>query len=240
MATIRLEVALWDAYVSQTRQRNHAITRKTLSDAGKLGSWRRWKKQAAILSQVPIVKRIARTESRKFAAHLDLRDLVQSGMVGLLEASDRYRPGRGGGFPQFAYFRIRGAIIDANKRRAYREELNDSLDRLPLGLSNGGAALETLGEMIPDRKPLAIEIVIARERNATLAAAILLLPRADEKLLRAWMESRPIREQCAISGMSANYTRLRIAQIQGRVRGFLLLLKKPPDPVLAADWEAIA
>jgi RNA polymerase sigma factor (sigma-70 family) len=229
MATIRLEVALWDAYVLLQRQRNHAVTANRLSAAGKLGGWRRWKKEGAVLAQIPVVKRIARTESRKFAAHLDLRDLVQSGMVGLLEASERYRPGRGGGFAQFAYFRIRGAIIDANKRRAYREELNDSLDRQLNGTVQGvsrSAQDGTVGDLVADRAPLAIELIIERVRNETLEAAILLLPSADAKLLRAWMESRPIREQCAISGMSANYTRLRIAQIQGRVRA--LLMKKPP------------
>lgn len=228
MPTIRLEAALWDAYVRNQRVSNHTVRAKRLSDAGKLGSWRRWKKRQAILTQIPVVKRIARTESRKFAEHLDLRDLVQSGMVGLLEASERYRPGRGGGFPQFAYFRIRGAIIDANKRRAYREELNDSLDRRVQGPAQGAMA-ETLGEMIADSAPLAPELMIDHERNMTLKAAILLLPRADRKLLRAWMESRPIREQCAISGMSANYTRARIAQIQGRVRS---LLTERPSQVI--------
>lgn len=229
MATIRLEASLWDMYVFLQRQRNHAVTAKRLSEAGKLGAWRRWKKAQAVLAQIPVVKRIARTESRKFAEHLDIRDLVQSGMVGLLEASGRYQPGRGGGFPQFAYFRIRGAIIDSQKRRAYREEMNDSLDRRRTN-SKDGFDSETVGETIPDHAPLAIEIIMERGTNQTLAAAILLLPRADAKLLRAWMESRPIREQCAISGMSANYTRLRIAQIQGRVRA-LLLVRKPPAAV---------
>jgi hypothetical protein len=57
-----------------------------------------------------------------------------------------------------------------------------------------------------------------RERHAKLARAISLLPPPDRRLLRAWMEGEPIRHQCAISGMSQNYTRDRIVQIQARVR----------------------
>ena len=220
MAASKLEIALWDTYVSIERQRNHSVRGKRLSDAGKLGLWRRWKKHHAVLAQIPIVKRIASTESRKFAPHLDLRDLVQSGMVGLLEASERYRPGRGG-FPQYAYFRIRGAIIDANKRRPYREELHQSLDRRMGGGELDGVVTETFGERVADQSPPPIAGIIDRERALALRAAIRKLPAADRKLLRAWMEGRPIREQCAISGMGEKYTHLRIEQIQGRLRALL-------------------
>jgi len=60
---------------------------------------------------------------------IPFEDLIQSGYVGLIQAASNphYDPAQGS-FARFAYLRIRGAIIDANKRQAYREELHDSLD----------------------------------------------------------------------------------------------------------------
>lgn len=238
MSTHRLNVGLWDSYVLQQRMQNQAVRSQRLSEAGRLGEWRRRKKHLAIAEQIPIVKRIARTEARKFAAHLDVRDLVQQGMVGLMEAAQRYRPGRGGGFAQFAYFRIRGAIIDANKRRAYREELNDSLDRHVGQPTAGESSRQTLGDMIADESPLAIDELEHRQTERRMMAALGELPAADRELLQAWMEGKPIREQCRISGMSANYTRARITQIQGRVRASFM--RRPPESELGQAARAVA
>jgi RNA polymerase sigma factor for flagellar operon FliA len=39
-------------------------------------------------------------------------EFVASGMLGLVEAADRFRPEKGANFKAFAFFRIRGAVID--------------------------------------------------------------------------------------------------------------------------------
>jgi RNA polymerase sigma factor for flagellar operon FliA len=49
----------------------------------------------------------------------DLDDLMAEGYRGLLEARDRYDPSRGVQFNTFAYYRIRGAIIDGVRKSAY-------------------------------------------------------------------------------------------------------------------------
>ncbi len=60
------------------------------------------------------VRRIAARIHRSIPsdANVDLEDLVQDGMVGLLEAKRRYDPQRGVDFPVFADARISGAIHD--------------------------------------------------------------------------------------------------------------------------------
>ncbi len=215
-----LRASLWDCYVRHERERYQSLRRDKLKQAAALGRWRRWEKDKAVLDQLPVVKRIARTESRKFASHLDLRDLIQQGMVGLMEASNRYMPGRGGGFAQFAYFRIRGAIIDANKRKAYREEMNWSLDRQMGHPEKDGIFRKppTFAESLIASESSAEERLIERERRARLAETYAGLARADAELLAAWAQGRPMREQCAISGMSQNYTRDRVAQLLARIR----------------------
>lgn len=52
-------------------------------------------------------------------AELEFADLVQLGMVGLLEAIDRYTPARGVRFETFATYRVEGAIL--NGLPAYSE-----------------------------------------------------------------------------------------------------------------------
>ncbi|MCA9605543.1 MAG: sigma-70 family RNA polymerase sigma factor [Myxococcales bacterium] len=66
---------------------------------------------------------LVRAQASKLRAQLDLRtdleDLVAYGMQGLLEAQQRYEPDRGVKFAHFAYYRIRGAILDGVRQMAY-------------------------------------------------------------------------------------------------------------------------
>src|SRR5688500_8542797 len=48
----------------------------------------------------------------KLPASVELDDLIQAGMIGLLDASTRYQDNRGAQFETFASQRIRGAMLD--------------------------------------------------------------------------------------------------------------------------------
>jgi hypothetical protein len=50
-------------------------------------------------------------------------------MLGLVSAANRYDP-RVGAFAPFAYWRIRGEMVDSQKRRAFREAQHLSLDAI--------------------------------------------------------------------------------------------------------------
>jgi RNA polymerase sigma factor for flagellar operon FliA len=61
----------------------------------------------------PIVRRVAqRVYARRIGGELQLSDLIQHGLVGLLEAIDRYEPERDVRFESFAFLRIEGAIFN--------------------------------------------------------------------------------------------------------------------------------
>lgn len=64
----------------------------------------------------PLVKRIAHHLMARLPAHLLLDDLLQAGMIGLLEAFSKYDPSKGASFETYAGIRIRGAIIDEVRR----------------------------------------------------------------------------------------------------------------------------
>lgn len=61
---------------------------------------------------MPYVRSIAGKVKRTVAEEVPYEDLVEYGMIGLLEAADRYDAAHGANFMTFAYYRIRGAIYD--------------------------------------------------------------------------------------------------------------------------------
>lgn len=64
----------------------------------------------------PYVFSIARQVSQSFPMRVDFEELVGYGMVGLLEAADRYDPRRKISFLTFSHYRIKGEIFDGLRR----------------------------------------------------------------------------------------------------------------------------
>jgi len=63
-----------------------------------------------------LVKKIAFHIAARLPSGIDIDDLTQVGLIGLLEASKNYRNGHGASFETFAGIRIRGAILDEVRR----------------------------------------------------------------------------------------------------------------------------
>jgi RNA polymerase sigma factor for flagellar operon FliA len=63
-----------------------------------------------------LVKRIAYHLAGRLPPSVEVDDLMQAGMLGLLEAASNYAPDRGASFETFAGIRIRGAMIDALRK----------------------------------------------------------------------------------------------------------------------------
>lgn len=61
----------------------------------------------------PLVKRLAHHLAARLPESVQMDDLIQAGMIGLLEAARRYRPEGGARFETYATTRIRGAMVDA-------------------------------------------------------------------------------------------------------------------------------
>ncbi|WP_152222024.1 RNA polymerase sigma factor FliA [Pseudomonas sp. SCB32] len=60
----------------------------------------------------PLVKRIAYHLLGRLPASVQVEDLMQAGMIGLLEAAKKYDAGKGASFETYAGIRIRGAMLD--------------------------------------------------------------------------------------------------------------------------------
>jgi len=66
-----------------------------------------------------LVKRIAHYMSGKLPSSVQVEDLIQAGMIGLIEAARNYDPSQGAASETYAGIRIRGAIIDEVRRNGW-------------------------------------------------------------------------------------------------------------------------
>ena len=69
-------------------------------------------KDQLVTQYAPLVKRIAYHLMAKLPASVQVEDIIQNGMIGLLDAISRYEEGLGAQFETYAVQRIRGAMLD--------------------------------------------------------------------------------------------------------------------------------
>ena len=72
-----------------------------------------------IVAGLSFVEALARRMAASMPHSIDLGDLVQDGVIGLIDAANRFDEGRGIKFETFAERRIRGAMIDALRKDAW-------------------------------------------------------------------------------------------------------------------------
>src|SRR3569623_1884573 len=70
------------------------------------------KQDEVIAKHEPLVKRIAYHLMSRLPPSVQAVDLIEAGMIGLLEASRYYVAGQGASFETYAGIRIRGAMLD--------------------------------------------------------------------------------------------------------------------------------
>lgn len=69
-----------------------------------------------VLRHGELVKRIAYHVVSRLPAHIEVDDLIQAGMIGLLNAAQNFTPTKGANFETYAGIRIRGAMLDEARR----------------------------------------------------------------------------------------------------------------------------
>jgi RNA polymerase sigma factor for flagellar operon FliA len=69
-------------------------------------------KDKLILEYSPLIKFIAQKIAVRLPSNIELDDLISSGVIGLMDAIDKYDPTRDNKFKTYAEFRVRGAILD--------------------------------------------------------------------------------------------------------------------------------
>lgn len=69
-------------------------------------------KDKLILEYAPLIKFIAQKIAIRLPPNIEIDDLISSGVIGLMDAIEKYDPTRDNTFKTYAEFRIRGAILD--------------------------------------------------------------------------------------------------------------------------------
>ncbi len=89
-----------------------------MNAASAYGGPRRMGAEAAdlVTRHAELVKRIAYHLAGRLPPSVEIDDLMQAGMLGLLEAASNYAANRGASFETYAGIRIRGAMIDALRK----------------------------------------------------------------------------------------------------------------------------
>jgi RNA polymerase sigma factor FliA len=69
-------------------------------------------RETVLRRHLPLVRRVVQRLASRKPPHIDLDDLMSWGIVGLLDAIDKYDPAKEALFSTYAQFRIRGAVLD--------------------------------------------------------------------------------------------------------------------------------
>jgi RNA polymerase sigma factor for flagellar operon FliA len=69
-------------------------------------------REEAILRYAPLIKYIAHRLAMRLPSHISVDDLISAGVIGLIDAFNKYDPGKNVELKTYAEFRIRGAMLD--------------------------------------------------------------------------------------------------------------------------------
>jgi RNA polymerase sigma factor for flagellar operon FliA len=165
-----------------------------------------------VLRHGELVKRIAYHVVSRLPAHIEVDDLIQAGMIGLLNAAQNFAPSKGANFETYAGIRIRGAMLDEARRanwtprstfrnarqvsRAIRAiESRTGRDARPQEIADAlGVDLEEYHRMV---ESAASSRILSYEQLAGDPERASMLPEAPEDGPEAMLEEEQFREAVA-------------------------------------------
>ncbi len=131
-------------------------------------------KEEMVRQYLPLVRLVAERVHRRLPPGVDLESLIHSGVVGLLQALDRFDPNRGVDFEIYARYRIRGEVMQCLR----------SLDWVRRSVRSWGRKIEAAKTKLAGklaREPIAEEI--AKELEISLESYFKLDQQVNEATL---------------------------------------------------------
>src|SRR5438128_1891574 len=132
------------------------------------------KENPRVVASLPFVEQLARRVAATMPHSIDIGDLVQDGVIGLIDAAHRFDESRGIKFETFAERRIRGAMIDALRKDAWprgvrrqRRELEAAREQLRRELGHEPSIADLAARVGSDEKRLGRTIVRINTIEAT-------------------------------------------------------------------------
>jgi RNA polymerase sigma factor FliA len=119
-------------------------------------SWRdKEERERILLEQLPQVRFLARRIHERLPRHVPLEDLVHAGVLGLIDALNKFDRSKHVQFGSYAKFRIRGAILDSLREmdwgprelRRKARRIEEAQRKLSMELSRAPTEVEVAGEL---------------------------------------------------------------------------------------------
>ncbi len=128
---------------------------------------------ALVREYLPLVKKIGLRLAAKLPAEIELDDLMQVGLIGLLKARDSYDAGQGASFATYAGIRIKGAMLDEIRAhdwlpRSVQVQLrrvSEAIERVDARMgrpAHDAEIAEELGLSTPEYQQLSGQLACAR------------------------------------------------------------------------------
>ena len=123
------------------------------------------RQQDYVKQYAPLVRRIAHQMVAKLPANVELDDMVQAGMIGLMDAVNRFEESQGTQFEVYAASRIRGSMLDElrasdwlpRSARKNQRDIENAIHRLEQRLQRAPQESEIAQELhlsVPDYQEL--------------------------------------------------------------------------------------
>ncbi|MBM4301783.1 MAG: FliA/WhiG family RNA polymerase sigma factor [Deltaproteobacteria bacterium] len=87
------------------------VNREAIPEYGAAKLDPKWQEQM-VLQYAPLIKYIASRLALRLPSHISMEDLISSGIIGLIDAVQKFDPSKNINFKTYAEFRIKGAMLD--------------------------------------------------------------------------------------------------------------------------------
>lgn len=122
---------------------------------------------------LPLVKKIGLHLVGRMPAHIELDDLMQVGIIGLMQAASSYDPSQGASFSTFAGIRVKGAMLDEVRRNNWAtrsvqkglKDVSEAITRVEARLGRSASDQEIAAQMgmgVAEYHELSAELAYSR------------------------------------------------------------------------------
>ncbi len=92
---------------------NAGLAAEEFSESFKMSRGDKKKSDALIMKYAPLIKYIATRIAARLPMHIEIQDLINSGVLGLMDAIEKFDPEKNVKFETYAEYRIKGSILDS-------------------------------------------------------------------------------------------------------------------------------
>lgn len=179
------------------------------ADEEEASLWRRWRgegdasaREALVESNMPFARAVAaQLYARRPHDGVGFDEYQQLALLGLVEAVDRYVPGRGAQFKTFATPRVRGSVLSGLERLSEREQQRAFHRR---------SAAERVASLQPEVLPLDSDVLLERLAEISVGVALGLV-----------LEGSALTLAAGASWPGNAYQRLELRQLHDRLWGLV-------------------